>query len=147
TLPIQLVQQSEDYDIHDCFTKALRSLFGVNAQWKSEDQRQIIEIMFALKRTEGLIAVLPTGFGKSLLFLLPAVMSQQGVTVVLIPFRGLLASTAKKIKTTWPQIHCVIWNPNLTTRPRTKRLLLASVDQLVSSEKLIGFLLYLETSN
>lgn len=43
-----------------------------------------------LQRETTLVVVLPTGGGKSLLFMVPACLPDPGVTIVVVPFLALL---------------------------------------------------------
>ena len=67
-------EQPDDIDT------GLRRLLGPTAQWKSEQQRDIMAKILGLQdngvRSELLIAVLPIGGGKSVFFLLPAVLNE-----------------------------------------------------------------------
>ncbi|KAF2820904.1 hypothetical protein CC86DRAFT_303884, partial [Ophiobolus disseminans] len=51
--------------------------------------------------------VLPTAGGKSLLFTIPAVLDESGVTVVVIPYRALLDNAVSKL--TKKGIDCIEW--------------------------------------
>ncbi|CAJ2504607.1 Uu.00g120010.m01.CDS01 [Anthostomella pinea] len=68
----------------------LRTLLGINARWKTEEQRAAMAKVMAIKDGQALIVVLPTGGGKSILFMLPAVTEKTGTTVVVVPFVALM---------------------------------------------------------
>ncbi|KAH7117355.1 hypothetical protein EDB81DRAFT_916071 [Dactylonectria macrodidyma] len=59
------------------------------AEFRSAEQKEAIELAIA-KRTP-LVAVLPTGAGKSLVFMVPALLAGAGMTIVVTPFRALKA--------------------------------------------------------
>lgn len=60
-----------------------------NPQFKSEVQREVVKLSY--QRTDNFVAVMPTGSGKSLAWLLPAILDRQGdITFVIIPNRDLL---------------------------------------------------------
>ena len=75
-------------------------MFGPAAQWKSEQQREIMEKIVGLRdngvRSELFIAVLPTGGGKSVFFMLPALLDEGGspqggsTSIAVVPFAALL---------------------------------------------------------
>ncbi|KJK73731.1 hypothetical protein H634G_11000 [Metarhizium anisopliae BRIP 53293] len=52
----------------------LRMLMGPASMWRPGEQRECMEKILALPGEESAICVLPTGAGKSLLFMVPAVM-------------------------------------------------------------------------
>ncbi|KAL5430422.1 hypothetical protein PMIN07_012600 [Paraphaeosphaeria minitans] len=55
--------------------------------------------MFAMVNGQTpLVVVLPTGGGKSLLFMVPACLNHAGVTVVVVPFRALIEDLATRIR-------------------------------------------------
>ena len=56
-----------------------------------------------------LVVVLPTGGGKSLLFIVPAYLDGVGVTIVVVPFRALINDLVKRI--TDSGIDCEEWKP------------------------------------
>jgi superfamily II DNA helicase RecQ len=66
--------------------------------WRNNRQRDIILESLALPNDHGLLAVLPTGSGKSLLFLIPAMMSDSKVVVVFFPLRALVQTMAQQIR-------------------------------------------------
>jgi superfamily II DNA helicase RecQ len=51
--------------------------------------------------------VLPTGGGKSLLFTVPAVVEQSGVTVVVMPYQALIDNLVAQIQKS--RIECIEW--------------------------------------
>ena len=57
-----------------------------------------------------LIVVLPTGAGKSVLFLLPAVPPlDTGVSVVIVPFVALIGDLVRRARTAG--LDCLHWQP------------------------------------
>jgi hypothetical protein len=65
-----------------------------NAQFKSVEQRQIVEL--AVGRSENFIGILPTGGGKTLAFLLPALREPGLHTYVIVPNKVLLDDHLRK---------------------------------------------------
>src|ERR1700709_243041 len=61
---------------------------STNARFKSATQCRALDAI--VKREESCLVVLPTGGGKSLLFMLPAYMEPESVTVVIVPLKVLL---------------------------------------------------------
>jgi superfamily II DNA helicase RecQ len=110
--------------------------------WRNNRQRDIILESLALPNDHGLLAVLPTGSGKSLLFLIPAMMSDSKVVVVFFPLRALVQTMAQQIRNYG--IHCTVWNEEKTRNPVTETLLLVSMDYMATSTTLWTFLRRLE---
>ena len=66
---------------------ALQMLRQPTATWRSpEQERSMVTIMSC---AEQVIVILPTGAGKSLLFLLPCALPDARVTVLVVPLFGL----------------------------------------------------------
>ena len=75
---------------------AMRKLLGKhNASWKSEGQRQAVLAVLECKRD--VLAVLKTGEGKTMLFLLPALLEEGRVTVVVVPLISLMTDYERKL--------------------------------------------------
>ncbi|KAL9080122.1 MAG: hypothetical protein Q9157_001082 [Trypethelium eluteriae] len=70
-------------------------LGGPDAQFKSVEQGQAIRAVVA--GVTPLVVVLPTGGGKSLLFMVPARLADAGVTVVVVPFRALIGDLLQRL--------------------------------------------------
>lgn len=67
----------------------LRTLMGPTSTWRSAKQRESMQAILSLRGDQGAICILPTGAGKSLLFMIPAVMPDRGTSVVVVPFAAL----------------------------------------------------------
>jgi superfamily II DNA helicase RecQ len=73
---------------HRLILKALRSVLRDNhAQFRTPQQEEAVRLV-AVKETP-LVTVLPTGRGKSLVFIVPAMLSGSGVTIVVAPYAEL----------------------------------------------------------
>ncbi|KAK0773172.1 hypothetical protein LTR75_017205 [Friedmanniomyces endolithicus] len=67
---------------------AARKLYGnPRMAWKSPEQEEAMTTIMSW--TEQVVAVLPTGAGKSLLFMLPPTLSDAGITVLVVPLVAL----------------------------------------------------------
>jgi superfamily II DNA helicase RecQ len=66
----------------------LRFFYGPKAVFKSEEQEHLCEQVLAKERH--LVAVIPTGGGKSLSWLMAAAMDRGSCSVVVVPFKQLL---------------------------------------------------------
>ena len=71
-------------------TRGLQTLFGSSAAWRTVKQEECMRTIFGLGPGRSAICVLPTGAGKSILFLLAAVLPQTGTSIVVVPFVALL---------------------------------------------------------
>jgi superfamily II DNA or RNA helicase len=69
-----------------------------NVIFRSEEQREALYTIVLGNQTTPLVVVLPTGGGKSLLFIAPACLIDPGVTIVVVPYRILLDNLLKTVK-------------------------------------------------
>lgn len=93
-------------DLKKAMRKALRR---EDVSFRSEEQGEALRTIVSGEQTTPLIVVLPTGGGKSLLFMAPACLDDPGVTIVVVPYRALLdnlVATAKKAR-----IDCIEYRP------------------------------------
>lgn len=75
---------------------ALRELFAdPKASFRTQEQMQMIDLV--LRREHHGLIVIPTGSGKSLSALLPALLEDDGITVFILPFVGLVADMKKRL--------------------------------------------------
>lgn len=88
--------------------KAMQKALGSdNVRFRSEEQRQALHAVVSKDDSTPLVVVLPTGGGKSLLFMAPACLNDPGITVVVVPYRALLNNLLDKAKQVG--IDCVEW--------------------------------------
>ncbi|KAK0887414.1 hypothetical protein LTR02_017252 [Friedmanniomyces endolithicus] len=83
--------------------KAMRKVLGC------EEQREALQAVVCGEQRSPLVVVLPTGGGKSLLFMAPACLVDPGVTIVVVPYRALmnnLVTTARKAR-----FDCIEYRP------------------------------------
>jgi len=75
---------------------ALRQLLGNSqANWTSAQQEKAV--LAALGREQDILAVLPTGSGKSMIALIPAFLERNTTTVLVLPLRVLLMDYQRKL--------------------------------------------------
>jgi superfamily II DNA helicase RecQ len=75
----------------------LRQLYGnVKADWKSNEQREALAQIMSW--TEQVVAILPTGAGKSLLFMLPCTLPGARVTVLVVPLVSLHGDMLRRLR-------------------------------------------------
>jgi hypothetical protein len=77
--------------------RGLKKLYGnKEAGWKSREQEKaLITIM---SWTEQVVAILPTGAGKSLLFMLPCTLPDAGVTILIVPLVSLHGDMLRRVR-------------------------------------------------
>jgi superfamily II DNA helicase RecQ len=86
--------------------KALQKVLGrQEVSFRSIEQEQALHVV--LGKQSPLVVVLPTGGGKSLLFMLPACIEETGVTVVIVPYRAPIEDLVKRIQGCG--IDCIEW--------------------------------------
>jgi superfamily II DNA helicase RecQ len=88
--------------------QGLRQMFNDPSATFRGSQEEILQAI--VQRRSPIVAIQATSFGKSLLFMLPAVMSPQGMTIVVVPLISLrdnMADRCRKIG-----IRCVEWHPH-----------------------------------
>ena len=114
-----------------------------DARFRSEEQAQAVQI--ALQGGQDLLAILPTGGGKSLVFQLPAWVEKDQTTVVIIPFVALLEEMEDRCKEL--NLSCHIWRKSdaIYGPPKTQ-IVLAAVEHAVTSE-FQQFLIQLESTD
>jgi superfamily II DNA helicase RecQ len=93
-------------DLKKAIRKALRR---EDVSFRSEEQGEALRTIVSSKQMTPLVIVLPTGRGKSLLFIAPACLNDPSVTIIVVPYRALLdnlVATARKVK-----IDCIEYRP------------------------------------
>lgn len=67
---------------------AMRTLYkNPSMEWKSAEQQQVLELIMSWK--DQVVAILPTGAGKSMLFMLPCTLLNAYSTVLVVPLVSL----------------------------------------------------------
>ncbi|KAL2349603.1 P-loop containing nucleoside triphosphate hydrolase protein [Cryomyces antarcticus] len=88
-------------------TAMQRVLGRKEVSFRSKEQELAMEAILAGQTP--LVVVLPTGGGKSLLFMVPACSEEPGVTIVVAPFRALVDDLVDRLKKRG--IDCLEWKP------------------------------------
>lgn len=142
TFPADLSLPPMDVDSDDSSRKAnhyLRLLYKhkKDPKFRSKGQQKMVEMAFA--GTQNFVGVLPTGGGKSLVFLLPALAEtvdtpQGGLvqkTLVIIPNKSLMEDTLRKAKDAG--VSCSQWTVNTSnTAIKDTALILIAIETLDS---------------
>lgn len=106
-------------------------------KFRSRGQQKMVELAFAQK--QNFVAVLPTGGGKSLVFLLPALAATVDTppdgsvqkTLVVIPNRSLMEDTLRKAINSG--VSCAQWTVNTSERViKDTALILIAIESLAS---------------
>ncbi|KAI3570610.1 hypothetical protein IWW34DRAFT_640948 [Fusarium oxysporum f. sp. albedinis] len=94
----------------------------------------------SLKTDQTAINLLPTGAGKSILFMLPAVMRDTGTSIVVVPFVALMDDSVTRARAMG--IDCIrfrsLMNAGREGMPRAARLVVVSAD-IVSCVQFSGY--------
>ncbi|KAJ4220866.1 hypothetical protein NW757_014483 [Fusarium falciforme] len=131
----------------DMILRGLRAVLRDNAaQFRSPKQEKAVRL--AAAKQSPLVAVLPTGGGKSLVFMVPAMLAGAGVTIVVAPFAelkrqlvtrcvdaGLDCKSWPEARETWPRVTLVSaeaaitddflqWAADLSVRGRLDRVVI-----------------------
>lgn len=126
----------EEEDIGEEVQRGLRILLGGAARWKTEEQGESMRRILALKAGGVLITVLATGGGKSILFMLPAVLPGRGTSIVVVPFVALMDDLVQRAQEFG--VDCLKWQSgegeDRVNRQRAARLVVASADVTCSNE-------------
>jgi superfamily II DNA or RNA helicase len=87
---------------------AMDMFIGPGAEFRSPEQRE--GLLAVLQGESPLVVILPTGGGKSLLFMLPATLPDANTTVVVVPFVALMKDLMRKCQDAG--IGCIEWKEN-----------------------------------
>jgi superfamily II DNA helicase RecQ len=94
-------RQMQDIDVED----QLKKMYGAHARFRGKQREALDAIIGGQSR---IVVVMRTGGGKSLLFMLPAAASQDGVTIVVMPKVMLQEDMADRCRK--DGIRCAIWS-------------------------------------
>jgi superfamily II DNA or RNA helicase len=95
-----------DEQVRKAMQKALQ--IG-DVSFRSEEQREALYAVINAEQASPLVVVLPTGGGKSLLFMAPACLEDAGVTIVVVPYRALINNLVKVAQAAG--IDSIEWRP------------------------------------
>ena len=106
----------------------LQKLYGnVEVDWQSNEQREALVTIMSW--TEQIVAVLPTGAGKSLLFMLPCTLPDAGVTVLVVPLVSLYGDMLRRVRAM--KIDHLEWQPG---EDREAALILVSAEAVSTKD-------------
>ena len=112
--------------------KAMRGLYDdPKAQFKSQEQAEAVRL--AMQRSEDVLVILPTGGGKSVVFMAPAWAEKGLTTVVIVPFVALIEEMRQRCVELG--LSCYIWRNSGTILPqRMAQVVLVGVENAVTPE-------------
>lgn len=114
----------------------LRKLLGPDATWRSEKQAECMRTNMELLDGQSAINVLPTRAGKSILFMLPAMLADGGTSIVVVPFVSLADNLLTRALETG--VDCVQFKPSMSAgrecMSRAARLVIVSADIVSNAE-------------
>jgi superfamily II DNA helicase RecQ len=110
--------------------QALQLLLGPAARFRTQEQGDSMRTILKMRPGEVLITVLPTGGGKSILFMLPAIIEGGGANIVVVPFVALIDDLVDRARKSG--IDCLKWQTaervGREERQAVARLIVVSAD-------------------
>ena len=108
----------------------LREMHGdKEARFKSIEQEQAVEM--AVKREHDVLVILPTGGGKSLIFMLLAWLENDRTTIVIVPFIALMEDMMERCLDMG--LSCQIWRESKQlSNDDTAQIVLVAVEHAVT---------------
>lgn len=106
---------------------ALKQLYGPGARYRSTKQEEAVQAV--VRGLTPVVAVLATGEGKSLLYVLPALLPGVGTTVVVVPLIALKQDTVRRCEEMG--LHCTIWDYAGGNYDIGSSLIIVSIDKAV----------------
>lgn len=124
-------QASNEEEEEVVVLRMLQQLHGPGAVPKSQGQLDLC--VHALKTKENIVAILPTGCGKSTAWMVAALARPDEMTVVIVSFKGLLEQHLQNAKD--QGCKAVKWTAKdkVILRPRDKNLLFVACETAASS--------------
>ncbi len=111
-------------------------LLGPGATWRSVKQAECMRVIMGLADGQAAINVLPTGAGKSILFMLPAMLRDDGTSIVVVPFTALIENLVTRAGEI--SVDCIRFTSSLSAGregiARTARLMVVSADTVSGAE-------------
>lgn len=102
-------QMARPDEVETKLHQGLRKLLGEGASWRSEEQHAAARLVLTARNATRAIIVLPTGAGKSVLFMLPSLPGLNGgVSIVVVPFSALANDVVGRAREAG--IDCLLWD-------------------------------------
>ncbi|KXJ84810.1 hypothetical protein Micbo1qcDRAFT_181346 [Microdochium bolleyi] len=126
-------------EIDSRIQKGLNTIIVQGARWRMDEQQTAMRQVLRLRGGRALIVVLPTGAGKSLLFMIPSVQAVHGgVSIVVVPFVVLIDNIVARARSIG--INYMRWRSaegeerRANTPARLANLVVVSADQASNNE-------------
>ena len=119
-------------DFEHTLQEAMDAFIGPGSTFRSSEQRE--GLLAILQGESPLVVILPTGGGKSLLFMLPATLHDANTTIVIIPFIALMKILLSKCQDAG--IGCIEWKEN---RQQGKASLVLVAAELASKKTFLDY--------
>ncbi len=130
--PTVAVAKDPERELQD----GLRRLLGAGSRWRSDKQAESMRTIMGLADGQSAISVLPTGAGKSILFMLPAMLRDSGTSIVVVPFVALVEDLVERARDMG--VDCIRFRSSLSAgregMARAARLVVVSADTVSGSE-------------
>jgi len=97
--------QKEELSTKEKMNRAIQKLYGPTGKFRTSKQEQAVEAV--IEGVSPLIVVLPTGAGKSLSFMIPALLPDAGTTVVITPLVALAENMLARCKEA--NVDCILY--------------------------------------
>lgn len=94
----------------------VRALYPDLPENLKDEQRHAIELLFQGKHV---LVVLPTGFGKSLIYTIPPLIQEGKIALIISPLKALMASQVKSLRA--KGVPCVAVMQDMTTDDRDRK--------------------------
>jgi DEAD/DEAH box helicase len=107
TMHLSLSESAKTEDPNRSLLQELRSVTSnPKADWTCPEQQLAASIGFTTR--SNLMISMPCGSGKTIAFILPTLAAKRGLSLVIVPYRSLLADMAKNIKRY--DVQFVVWD-------------------------------------
>ena len=127
-------QEHDDGTSLHASVAALQALKGLyddkTAEFKSPEQARAVQL--AMQSSEDILVILPTGAGKSVVFMAPAWAEKGKTTVVIVPFVALIDEMEERCKEL--DLSCYIWGDSGTAPMAMAQVVLVSVHNAITPE-------------
>jgi len=119
-------QPTEDISIQTIMSTALQKLYGPTGVFRSEEQKE--GTIAVIEGVSPLFIILPTGAGKSVTFMVPALLPEAKTTVVITPLVALANDILSRCQDA--QIDCIIYG---RVKARMAKIIIVVTESAVSS--------------
>src|SRR5438046_9598148 len=105
--------------------RAIQKLYGPTGKFRTSEQELAVEAV--IEGVSPLIVVLPTGAGKSLSLMIPALLPDAGTTVVITPLVALVEDLLTRCKEA--KVDCILYRQG---PPRIATIIIVVIESAVT---------------